>query len=259
MRNLLGGKGANLAEMAVDRPAGAARLHHHHRGLHRLLRQQPHLPGRPEGPGRRRSRRIETGVGLNFGDQAQSAAGLGPLRRARVDARHDGHGAQPRPERRDRRGPRRGRRRSALRLGLLSPLHPDVRPRRARRRPPPVRGDHRARQARRRRDRGHRTDRAGLAARRRRLQGDGPRGNRQAVPAGSAGAALGRHRRGVRQLDEPARHHLSPAARHPRRLGHRGQRAGDGVRQHGRGLRHRRLLHPRSRPPARTCSTASTW
>ena len=31
----------------------------------------------------------------------------------------------------------------------------------------------------------------------------------------------------------------------PDELGHRGQRAGDGVRQHGRRLRHRRRLHPR--------------
>jgi glycyl-tRNA synthetase beta chain len=37
--NLLGGKGANLAEMSQARPAGAAGLHHHHRGLHLLLRQ----------------------------------------------------------------------------------------------------------------------------------------------------------------------------------------------------------------------------
>ena len=36
-KNLLGGKGANLAEMAVDRPAGAARLHHHDRNVHALL------------------------------------------------------------------------------------------------------------------------------------------------------------------------------------------------------------------------------
>jgi hypothetical protein len=31
----------------------------------------------------------------------QAAAGLGALRRARLDAGHDGHGAQPRPQRRD--------------------------------------------------------------------------------------------------------------------------------------------------------------
>ena len=70
--------------------------------------------------------------------------------------------------------------------------------------------------------------------------------DRQAVPAGSARAALGRDRRRVRLLDEPAGDHLSPPARHPRRMGHRRQRPGDGVRQHGRRLRHRRLLHPRS-------------
>ena len=43
-----------------------------------------------------------------------------------------------------------------------------------------------------------------------------------------------------------ARHHLSPPARHPGKLGHRRQRAGHGVRQHGRHLGHRRRLHPQS-------------
>ena len=43
-----------------------------------------------------------------------------------------------------------------------------------------------------------------------------------------------------------ARHHLPPAARHPRKLGHRGQRPGHGVRQYGRDLGHRRRLHPQS-------------
>ena len=43
----------------------------------------------------------------------------------------------------------------------------------------------------------------------------------------------------------PSRHHLSPPARHPRRLGHRRQRPGHGVWQHGQRLCHRRLLHPR--------------
>jgi pyruvate,orthophosphate dikinase len=54
------------------------------------------------------------------------------------------------------------------------------------------------------------------------------------LPAGSARAALGRDRRGVRLVDECARGHLSPPARHSRKLGHGGQRAGHGVRQHGR-------------------------
>jgi hypothetical protein len=44
MKNLLGGKGANLAEMAIARPAGSARLHHHHRSLHLLLRHEKTYP-----------------------------------------------------------------------------------------------------------------------------------------------------------------------------------------------------------------------
>jgi len=41
MKNLLGGKGANLAEMTKHRCAGSAWLHHHHRGVHRILRHRP--------------------------------------------------------------------------------------------------------------------------------------------------------------------------------------------------------------------------
>jgi predicted HicB family RNase H-like nuclease len=39
-----------------SRPAGAARLHHHHRGLHLVLRQRPHYPP-TEGAGRGGARR----------------------------------------------------------------------------------------------------------------------------------------------------------------------------------------------------------
>ncbi|MCK7474098.1 MAG: hypothetical protein MZV49_12525 [Rhodopseudomonas palustris] len=57
---------------------------------------------------------------------------------------------------------------------------------------------------------------------------------------------MGRDRRGVRaRWMNAARGHLSQAARHPRRLGHRGQRAGHGVRQHGR-----RPRRPASPSPA---------
>ncbi|MGY4486033.1 hypothetical protein ACVWWR_005224 [Bradyrhizobium sp. LM3.2] len=62
--------------------------------------------------------------------------------------------------------------------------------------------------------------------------------------AGSARPALGRDRRGVFILDERARGDLPQAARHSGILGHRGQRAGHGVRQHGRDLGNRRCLHP---------------
>jgi pyruvate, orthophosphate dikinase len=49
----------------------------------------------------RRSTHIERAVGKKLRRCRRSAAGLGPLRRAGVDAGHDGHGAQPRPQRRD--------------------------------------------------------------------------------------------------------------------------------------------------------------
>ena len=55
-------------------------------------------------------------TGKTFGDAAQSAAGLGALRRARLDAGHDGYGAQSRPQRRDGRGAGAALRRQALRL-----------------------------------------------------------------------------------------------------------------------------------------------
>ena len=70
--------------------------------------------------------------------------------------------------------------------------------------------------------------------------------DRQGIPAGSARPALGRDRRGVFILDERARGDLSQAARYSGVLGHRGQRAGHGVRQHGRHVGDRRCLHPQS-------------
>ena len=80
----------------------------------------------------------------------------------------------------------------------------------------------------------------------------------QALPAGPARPALGRGRRGVRQLDERPGQVLPPHARHPRELGHGGQRPVDGVRQHGRRPRPPASPSPATRPPARTASTASS-
>ena len=99
------------------RPAGAARLHHHDRGLHLFLRQR-------EAPTRRSSRRRSKDAlamsaritGRDFGDAGQPAARLGALRRARLDAGHDGYGAQSRPQRRDGRGAGEDLRRPPLRL-----------------------------------------------------------------------------------------------------------------------------------------------
>ena len=76
------------------------------------------------------------------------------------------------------------------------------------------------------------------------LQGAGAGRDRQRLPAGCAGAASGRDRRGPRFMDERPRRHLPQAARHPGRVGHGGHGAGHGLRQHGGRLRHRRRLHP---------------
>ena len=57
---------------------------------------------------------------------------------------------------------------------------------------------------------------------------------------------MGRDRRGVLILDERARGDLPPPARHSGILGHRRQRAGHGVRQHGRDLGDRRCVHAQS-------------
>ena len=131
-----------------DRPAGAAGLHHHHRGMRPLSGGRRRLS-------RRRCARSRRGAGAYRarGRQAlrrcgRSAAGLGPLGRAGVDAGDDGHRAQPRAQRRDGRGPRQRQRRRALRVGQLPPLHPDVFGRRARHRSRPVRGSARNRQGR---------------------------------------------------------------------------------------------------------------
>ena len=104
MRNLLGGKGCDLPRWPAW-ASGPARLHHHHRGLSAVLSTPTARPTRPisrprcwttrrwlEGRPRRRK----------FGDVDQPAAGVGALGRPRLDAGHDGHGPQPRPQRPDR-------------------------------------------------------------------------------------------------------------------------------------------------------------
>ena len=106
MKDLLGGKGANLAEMAslgLPVPPGftitteVCTAYYPNGGA---------LPDGLEGRGRsgagpRSARRS----GATFGDVGHAAARVRALGRARLDARHDGHDPQPRPQRRDREGP----------------------------------------------------------------------------------------------------------------------------------------------------------
>ena len=129
MKNLLGGKGANLAEMAAHRPAGAARLHHHHRGLHRLLRQQAGTtpPSSTDQVARRpRPRRAGHGHALRRCATKPLLVSVRSGARVSMPGMMDtvlNLGLNDTTVAR----PRRRRRRSPLRLGLLSPLHPDVR------------------------------------------------------------------------------------------------------------------------------------
>ena len=181
----------------------------------------------------------------------EPAARVRPLRRARLDAGHDGHHPQPRAQRPDRRSARQEDRQPALRLGLLPPLRADVRRRRARRAEAAGRGSravrdgHRDAQARALSPghRGHEAHRRGSEGARRPLQGAREGARRQELSGFAVGSADGRRRRRVRLLDERPRHRLSPQVQHPDRVGHRRQRAGDGLRQHRRAVRFRRRVH----------------
>ena len=101
MRNLLGGKGAGLAEMAhlgLPVPPGftittEVCTYFYDNGKT--------YPKDSEGAGRGRARRGRPHRRKEIRRWRKSAAGLGALGRARVDAGHDGHRAQSRPQRRD--------------------------------------------------------------------------------------------------------------------------------------------------------------
>ena len=243
MKELLGGKGANLAEMAslgLPVPPGFTITTEVCTAYNANGRK---LPDDLEQEVEAALAHVGKTVGATFGDAQLAAAGLGALGRARVHARHDGHHPQPRPQRRDRQRPGRQVGQRAVRLRQLPPLHPDVCQRGAGRRPRRVRGHPREPQEPGRAHARHRARRRRLAANHRRLQGGGGAGDGQAVPARHLRAALGRHRRRVRLLAQRPRQDLSPPARHSRQLGHGGQRAGHGVRQPGRRLGHRRRLH----------------
>jgi pyruvate,orthophosphate dikinase len=101
-KELLGGKGANLAEMCqlgVPVPPGFTITTEVCTGFYQNNRAYP------DGLKDEVADAIKWvggKVGAGFGDPRKPAAGVGALRRARLHAGHDGHGAQPRPERRDR-------------------------------------------------------------------------------------------------------------------------------------------------------------
>ena len=202
MRELLGGKGANVAEMTrvlgADRvPAGFTIT------TEACVAYMRAGASRPTGWRSRSTtalERLEAARRQAVRRRRGPAARLGPLRRARVDAGDAGHGPEPGAERRV--GARAGARdrQRALRLGLLPAPRADVRQRR--RGVPGERfedGDRRGQaRARRRGSTPSSTSRTALSWQRfkalykRRLRG---------LPAGPAGAAAARDPRRVRLLD----------------------------------------------------------
>ena len=177
----------------------------------------------------------------------EPAARLRPLWRARVDARHDGHDFEPRPQREGRRDPREADEEPALGVGLLPPLHPDVLRRRHGGRQEVLREAdrrHEGEEARQERRRPHRSrPQDACHPVQGRVQGQ----DRQGLPDRREGAALRGDQGRVPQLGQPARERLPPRQRHPVFVGHGGQRPDDGVRQPERPVRHGRRLHARPR------------
>ena len=201
-------------------------------------------------------------MGQEAGRRRRPAAGQRPLRREILHAGHDEHDPQPRPERRDRRGP--GERRAAIRASpttataassrcsanVVLDIEKDDFDARLRRR------------ARRRSRRKLDTDltaedlKAIIGEYKKLVQKKtGKRISRRTRASSSCMArdAVFRSWYNARAIALPQ------DEQHPRRPRHRRQRAGDGVRQPGRHLGHGRRLHAQSRPPARRCSTASSW
>ena len=266
MKPLLGGKGANLAEMCrigLPVPPGFTITTEVCTYYYANKRTYPPTLRERDGERHRLARAADR---QEVRRSEEPAAGLGALGRPRLDARHDGHHPQPRPERPDRRGAGDQDRQSALCLGLLPPLRPDVRRRRprraeaARRGPRSVRdGDSRS-QARALSPghRRHQADRRRSQGARRALQGAGQGARRQAVPELAVGPAARRRRRGLRIVDERPRDRLPAQVQHPDRVGHRRQRAGDGATATRARTPARASRSPATRPTASRSSTASS-
>ena len=220
MKALLGGKGANLAEMAnlgLPVPPGftisteVCTAYNAARGAY-----PPSLEAQVAdamAPSRRSSAR-------RFGDGGKSAARLRPLRRPRLHAGHDGHGAEPRPQRRDGGGPRRQAPATGASPMTATAASSDVFGRRAGRRPRRVRGHPRRLQGRsaamRSTPRSRPRTGSGLITRYKALVagGDG-----QALPAGCERHSSGAPSARCSLLERRARHHLPQAQRHSRRTG----------------------------------------
>ena len=204
MKDVLGGKGAGLAEMSPRGSARASRLHHFHRSLQHLFREQAtasrHEINEQVLTALAQARRADR---QEAGRSRESAAGQRSLRRELLHAGHDEHHSQPGPERRHH-----GEGLAALTgnprfaydsyrrfIQMFGEVALDI---------DMEKFDHifDARKTQGQSQARHRPDRRRSAGHHRRLQEAGPEGNQEAVPAGRARAARHVARRRVPVLVE---------------------------------------------------------
>ncbi len=252
MKDVLGGKGANLAEMAgigLPVPPGftisteVCTLYY---------KNKKKIPEAVRLEVEKNLERLEKAVGQAFGDPEEPAPRLRPLRRPGLDAGHDGHHPQPRPQRQDGRGPRRQDRATSASPSTATAASSrctatssSVSSPSTRTTSTPSRPSSRERST----SAASRSDADLTADDLKDLVAAFKAAIKEKTghefPDDSPPAALGRDRRRLRLVDERPGHRLPQDVRHPRGLGHGRQRPAHGLRQHGRRLRHRRRLHPR--------------
>ncbi len=127
MKDLLGGKGANLAEMTT---MGLPVPHGFTITTEACLTflAEGGSPGRLHGRAREHVQALEESMGKQAAAIPPTRCWSRSVRRQVLDAGHDGHGPQPWAERRVREGTRRADRgRRAVRARRLPAVHPDVR------------------------------------------------------------------------------------------------------------------------------------
>ena len=237
MRELLGGKGANVAEMTrVSAPSGARRVHDHDRGVRRLHARRPRRARRAGRGGRRALARLEERGRQRLGDTEDPL-----LVSVRSGARESMPGMMDTVLNLGLndalgRGPRRAHRQRALRVGRLRrfvQMFGNVVPRHAGRAV-----EEAIRRARRRGREARHGARRGRPAR----AGDGFRAIYE-PPARTSrrtpGATAPGDPRRVRLLAGRARRRPTGASTTSPTKGHGCQRAADGVRQQGRRRRAR--------------------
>ena len=140
MKSLLGGKGANLGRNECHRPARASRLHRYDGSMPFLWYPRPRVAGGAGAASQGRFASRGGGTGSQTGRRPQTAPGFRTQRCRAVHAGHDGHGAEPRPDRHGGRRAGAGDGQSPICVRRLPAIHRHVRRGGHGRAPRPFRG-----------------------------------------------------------------------------------------------------------------------